>query len=209
MSAVAIALLIAAAPTINLPNVETWTVEQRIDYLAEAQARFAEPVNSTLYENPDVRAEIRRIGFLKGCQLAQQARRDALDQHFPELKAGYAEAIRKAVSEDMLKSVRFITFDLPPLRGAKFRLGREAERSMASEFSATRIDMTKRFVELSGPLPTNSDPAANRVTPRADVAGALGIAGDYDLDNPGFLGLACAEATIDPAFRPQISGGNP
>src|SRR3546814_17115944 len=61
---------------------EAWTVEQRIDYLAEGQARFAQPVSHKLYENPEVRAEIRRIGFLNGCQLVKQARKDVLNAHF-------------------------------------------------------------------------------------------------------------------------------
>ena len=200
--------LTLAAPTIALPDPAAWTVEQRVDYLAEGQARFAQPVSHALYEDPKVRAEIRRIGFLNGCKLVEQARKGVLDAHFDQLKTGYAAAIRKTVDENMLKTARFLSFNASPLMSAGFRLRREAERSMASEFATIRVELPKRFFELSGQLPTNNDPAANRIKPRADIAGALGITGDYDLDSAGYLGLACAEAMIDPKIRPQISGGH-
>src|SRR3546814_11616475 len=103
---------------------EAWTVEQRIDYLAEGQARFAQPVSHKLYENPEVRAEIRRIGFLNGCQLVKQARKDVLNAHFVQLKTGYTAAIRKTVDENMLKTTRFLSFNASPLMSASFRLQR-------------------------------------------------------------------------------------
>ncbi len=200
--------LMSAAPAISVPDPATWSVEQKIDYLAAGQARFAEPVSSALYDNPEVRAEIRRVGFLKGCQLVSQARKDVLAVHFSTLKAGYTAAIRKTVDENMLKAARFLSFNASPLTRASFRLRRESERSLAPEFAAIRIELSKRFFEISSPLPTETDPAANRIKPKADIAGAMGIAGDYDLDNPGYLGLACAEALIDPKYRPHISGGS-
>src|SRR3546814_17588594 len=107
----------------------------------------------------------------------------------------------------MLKTTLFLSFNASPLMSASFRLQREAERSMASEFATIRVELPKRFFELSGQFPTNNDPAANRIKPKPDVAGALGITGDYDIDNAGHIGLACDEGMNDPNIPQQPSGG--
>src|SRR3546814_20742065 len=120
---------------------EAWTVEQRIDYLAEGQARFAQPVSHKLYENPEVRAEIRRIGFLNGCQLVKQARKDVLNAHFVQLKTGYTAAIRKTVDETMLKTTRFLSFNASQLMSTSFLIQPDAARSMASKVTTIPDDL--------------------------------------------------------------------
>ena len=200
-------LALIAAQTIVLPDASAWSVDQRIAYLAESEARLGLRIERPVYADPAIRAEIRRVGFSAGCSAFGRARREVVDRHAAALTPYFEAAIRRLIPAERIAETRFLSFLATPLTGYQSRVSNAAEQAADAELTAARADLRATFLAYTAPVATNDDPSANVVMPRTDIARALGIEGAWDLDNPNHVSMACLEQLISPNQRPIISGG--
>jgi hypothetical protein len=204
---IAIALALALAPTVVVPDARSWSVEQRIAYLAESQARFSHPLELSIYGDAEMRAEIRRVGFARGCEILHRAGRETALRYAPLLKPYYEAAIRHRIPAQIIGEARIVSFLATPFTIYQRRVAEDAEQSGAALFAQARSELRSTILTQTGPLPTEADPAANVVMPRPDMAAALDLKGAWDLDNPAQMAMACSEQVIPPHMRPQITTG--
>ena len=203
------AIALAAMQAITVPEATAWTVDQRIAHLAESEARLATRIERPLFEDRAIRAEFRRVGFAAGCSAFGRARREVVPRHVPVLKPHFEAAIRKLIPVEQIAKARFLSFLASPLMAYHRRVADAAERAAATELAGATAELRTTFLSRTAAVPTNRDPAANVVMPRADIARALGVEGPWNLDNPHPVAMACAEQLISPNQRPLISGGGP
>jgi hypothetical protein len=201
-----LAAALAVAPVV-VPGAQGLSVDQRIDVLAQHEARGRTRIYSAIFEDPAMRAEVRRIGFATGCSTVNGAGKEVIGRHAPALQAEIARAIRTVIPTERLAEARALSFLAMPLNIYQRRVERELERGGGAVLTLARDDMRRAFLARSKALPTSSDPADNKVLPRPDVAAALGHRGYWDLDNPAQLAFACADLLISPSVRPTITTG--
>lgn len=201
------AFALIAAQTIVSPDPSAWTVDQRIAYLAESEARMANRIEGAVYADPAIRAEIRRVGFSAGCSAFGRARREVVNRHASALTPHFEAAIRRLVPLERITEAPFLSFLWSSLSAYQRRVSNAAEQSAEAELAGARADLRATFLSYTAPLATNGDPSANVVMPRTDIARALGVEGAWNLDNPNHLSMACLEQLISPDQRPIISGG--
>jgi hypothetical protein len=203
-------MLIAAAlamAQLVVPAGDGLSVEQRVALLARTYGPSSRLIERVIFDDPAMRAEIRRIGFARGCDAAVSARREVGDRHAAALRAAYVDAIRRVIPEQMLAQARPVSFVAGPLTIYSGRVEREVQRSAAPLFAVIAADMRRSFLARTGPMAATTDEADNRIVPRRDIAVALGIGVYWDLDNPNHLAMACIEQRISPSLRPTITTG--
>jgi hypothetical protein len=200
----ALALALAAAPVV-LPTAQGLSVERRVAVLAATNVGIVR-FRAVVYEDPALRAELRRVGFATGCALAKRAAYEVTARHEPALRPPLEQAIAQVVPTQKIEEARALSFLVMPLLPYQARVIAAYKRTAAAPLAEARRDVRRTFLGYARPLPA-ADPAANEIMPRPDIAAALGVRGKWDLDNPLQLEMACAEQTISPTIRPTITTG--
>ncbi|GEM_PF-2525054 len=176
-----------------------------LERLAIVESRLPLRLSDVIYEDAGLRAEIRRIGFEKGCRAVEDSRRDVSGVFVPKLVPATVAAIRRIVPAESLNGARGLSFIRSPLLVYKGRIEAELDATAGPLLQSAYAAMRDSFTARVKAMPTTQDASANVVMPKGDVATALGIKGAYDLDKPTQLAFACVELLIAPAARPTIS----
>jgi len=203
-------MLVAAAlamAQLVVPSGDGLSVEQRTALLAATYSPASRLIEHMVYDDPAMRAEIRRVGFARGCEAVGAARREVGDRHAGALRAAYADAIRRVIPTQRLAEARPVSFVVGPLAMYGRRVENEVQRSAVQLLAALSVDMRRSFLARTRPMPSTTNEADNRIAPRADIAAAFGIDGFWDLDNSNQLAVACNEQRISPELRPTITTG--
>lgn len=201
-------MLVAAAlamAQIVVPSGDGLSVEQRISLLAAEYGPAPRIIERVVYNDPALRAEIRRVGFARGCDAVGSARREVGTRHVEGLRTAYAAAIRTVIPVQRLAEARPVSFVAGPLSIYGRRVEDEVERSAAPLLAVVAEDMRRTFLARTGPTPTTTNEADNRIAPKGDIAAALGIGAHWDLDNPNHMSMACIEQRMPPHLRPTIT----
>jgi hypothetical protein len=201
------ALALFAAPVMHLPNVSAWPLDQRIAYLAVSEARMARRLEDAVYEDPTMRAEIKRVGLTRGCDALASASKESIALFAGVLAPHFESAIRLNIPAQRINDARFLSFSAMPFASYRHRVVEQAERSGSADIARARADLRERFLQRTRPIETTRNDADNVVMPRPDTGAALGIAGPWNLDKPSQLAMACIEHTIRPEARPEIIVG--
>lgn len=194
-------LLAQAAATADASPVS----DQALKELALRESLLPRHLTNVVLDDPAMRAEIRRVGFEKGCRAMAESRNEVGQQYRAALVPATVVAIRKFVPEPRLSQMRPRSFVIGPLQIYKVRIGDEVERTAGSVLSAARDAMRLAFRRRTSANPDTTSPSDNVVMPRADIATAVGFKAAYDLEKPSHLGMACAEMLIPSAIRPRIT----
>jgi hypothetical protein len=173
--------------------------------LATVESRLPLRLSSLVYDDARLRAEMKRIGFQKGCRAVRDSRRDVSEEFVPKLVPATVVAIRRVVPAERLNEMRLLSFVVGPLQIYKSRVDAELDATAGPILQSAYDAMRSSFTARTKGIPTEQHESANVVAPKADVAAALRLKGAYDLDNPAQLSLACAELLISPGARPTIS----
>lgn len=195
----------AAIPCAAVAQVTPSVPDSSLERLATVESRLPLRLSYVVYDDARLRAEIKRIGFEKGCRAVQDSRREVSDEFVPRLVPATVAAIRRVVPAERLNDMRVLSFVVGPLQIYEGRVDAELDATAGPELQSAYDAMRNSFLARTKVIPTERHQSANVVAPKADVAAALGIKGTYDLDNPAQLGLACAELLISPGSRPKIS----
>lgn len=183
--------------------------DEVLERIAVNESRLRVRLGPVIYDDPAMRAEIRRIGFEKGCHAVADSRREVVARYALELVPATVEAIRKRVPANQLSEMRARSFLATPLVAYASRIDAEIERIAPDILTAADEAMRQSFLRQAQSYPDVTDPAANKIIPRADIAATGIIQGYYDLDKPSHLALACADFLISPDARPKITTSSP
>jgi hypothetical protein len=202
-----LAALALASAQVTVPSAAGMSVDERIAALARREAAGSGRIESAIFDDAAMRAEVRRVGFASGCSIVGDIGRQVAARHAAALEPGIARAIRNVIPAQRMAEARAISFLVGPLTSYQGRVSAEVERTGGEQLARARNDMRRTFLARSRPLPTAADPNANRVAPRPDVAAALGHRGNWNLDDPAQMRFACMEQRISPQVRPRITTG--
>jgi hypothetical protein len=203
-------MLVASAlamAQIVVPSGDGLSVDQRIALLSAGASRTTSRIERVVYRDPALRAEIRRVGFVRGCDAVGVAGREVRDRHAEALRAALAAAIRGAVPARILAEARPVSFVAGPLATYGRRVEEQLERSSGPLLADLAEDMRRSFLARTAPMQATANEADNRIAPKPDIAAALGIGDHWDLDNPNQIAMACSEQRIPPHLRPTITTG--
>lgn len=203
-------MLVAAAlamTQIVVPSGDGLSIDQRIALLSASASRTTGRIERAVYRDPALRAEIRRVGFARGCDAVGLAGREVRERHAEALRAALAAAIRTTVPAHILAEARPVSFVAGPLVTYGRRVEEQLERSSGPLLADLAEDMRRRFLARTAPMQATADEADNRIAPRPDIAAALGIGDHWDLDSPNQVAMACSEQRIPPRLRPTIATG--
>lgn len=178
--------------------------DQALQDLAIRENRLSRRLYPLIYDDPSMRAEIKRVGFEKGCRAIADSKQEVSLRFAPMLVPATVAAIRKIVPEPQLSEMRFRSFFTGPMRIYTKRIDNELDRTASTSLNAAYSAMRAAFLKRTRQFPATGNPADNIVMPKADIVAALGLKGAYDLDNPAHLGMACAELLIPAPLRPTI-----
>jgi hypothetical protein len=190
----------AESGPVPLPKEQAETQLREIATRAASSGFFLADV---IYDDPKMRAEIRRVGFANGCAIIYNSFNEAYIRHADALLPLFVEATRKAVPLFRLR--------VHPMSNALMygrRIKNDVENSGLPAIAAAQDDMRRTFVSYSAKLPTVRNQSVNLVKPKSDLAKALGVTGNWDLDKSTHLQMACVEQAISPRNRPTISTGD-
>lgn len=202
---------VPAAPTLTdadrpaAPVGQSSVSDQALEQLAIRESRLPGRLYRLIYDDPSMRAEIRRVGFEKGCRAIVDGKRQVSLQFVPALVPATVAAIRKVVPEPRLSEMRFRSFISGPMRVYARRIDDEIDRTASASLRMAYEAMRIAFLQRTHQLPATKNPKDNVIMPRADIAEAVGLQGPYDLDNPAHLGMACADLLIPAEKRPAIT----
>lgn len=208
------ALLLTGLLTV-LPLGSTWAseppaVSREPQVMASIRSGVIGPrLMNVIKNDPALRAEIRRVGFEKGCRAMADSSREVTDRYGEILKPEMLAAIRDSVPTEVLAGPNYLTFLGGPLIGFRRRITTLFERAGAEKLAAADAEVRDAFLKRTRPQPDTTDPSANIVKPRDDINAVFGYGASYDLDHPAQLGLACSDLLIHPAVRPKITVGPP
>ena len=203
---IGLALTLTAAPVV-LPGARGLSADERVAVLAASNVGLVR-LRTVVYDDPALRAELRRVGLAAGCEGAKRADYEVTARHEAQLRPALEQAIRQVIPPEKLEEARALSFLTMPLLPYQARVAAAYERAGAAPLAQARQDMRETFLGYTKSLPP-AGPGANDITPRADIAAALGVRAKWDLDNPAQLGMACAEQTMPPDLRPTITTGSP
>jgi len=178
--------------------------DQALEDLAIRESRLSRRLSPLIYDDPSMRAEIKRVGFEKGCRALDDSRREIGLRFAPALAPATVAAIRKIVPEPQLSEMRFRSFVTGPMHVYTRRIDIELERTASESLNAAYSAMRAAFLKRTRAFPATGNPADNIVMPKSDITAAVGLKGAYNLDNPAHLGMACAELLIPAPLRPTI-----
>lgn len=198
-------VLSAAIPCVASAQGAQTVPDASLERLAMVESRLPLRLSDVIYEDAGLRAEIRRIGFEKGCRAVEDSRRDVSSVFVPKLVPATVAAIRRIVPAERLNDARGLSFIRSPLLVYKVRIEDELDATAGPLLQSAYAAMRDSFTTRVKAMPTAQDASANVVVPKSDIATVLGIKGAYDLDKPAQLALACVELLISPAVRPTIS----
>jgi hypothetical protein len=159
----------------------------------------------TVTDDSELRAAMRRVGFVSACDALAATRREVGRRHIERFGRTAVAMIRRMIPAERLAGARFISFVQMPLATYRGRIENALERD--GVFTAAQADMRATYLARLTAMPATDDPDANVIIPRADIARALSVSGPWNLDDPAQVGMACAEQLIPPDRRPTISGG--
>jgi hypothetical protein len=199
---------VTAAPGADrtvMPVVQSAISDQALEQLAARESRLPGRLNRLIYDAPSMRAEIKRVGFEKGCHAIADSRREVSLQFVPALVPPTVAAIRKIVPEPRLSETRPRSFVFGPMRIYANRIDEEIDRT-ASDVLTTAYDaMRTAFLTRTHGMATTRNPADNIIMPRPDIAAFGSLNGPYNLDNPAHLSMACADLLTPADRRPTIT----
>ncbi|MCI4589334.1 hypothetical protein MOK15_04385 [Sphingobium sp. BYY-5] len=187
------------------PVIQSTVTDDVLKQLAIAESRVPSRLYRVIYDDPSMRAEIKRVGFEKGCRAVAESKRQVSRQFVPSLVPATVAAIRKIVPEPHLSEMRPRSFIVGPMRIYTKRIDDEIDRTASPLLMATYAAMRAEFLGRMRELPTSRNPEDNIVMPKTDIAAFGSLNGAYDLDNPAQLGMACADFLIRPEQRPTIT----
>lgn len=187
------------------PTAPSTVSDAALERLATRESRLPGRLYRLIYDDPSMRAEVRRVGFAKGCQAIADSRQEVSLRFVPMLVPATVTAIRKIVPEPQLSEMRFRSFVSGPLHIYARRIDDELDRTASASLNHAYSAMRAAFLKRTREFPVTENPADNIVMPKADIAAMLGMKGPYDLDKPSHLGMACAEALIPADERPTIT----
>ncbi len=196
-----------AVPCAAMAQAPSPVTDATLERLATVESRLPLRLDYVVYEDAGLRAEIKRVGFEKGCHAVRESRRAVSDAFVPKLVPATVAAIRHVVPAARLDEMRVLSFSMGPLRVYKIRIEDELDATAGPILQSAYAAMRDTFAARTKLLPTEPSLSANVVATKADIAAALGLAATYDLDKPAQLAMACAELLISPAQRPKISLG--
>ena len=202
-----LAAALLALMQLVVPSAQGLSLDQRVELLADFEATNRYRLETAIFEDPEMRAEIRRVGFARGCGAVDEASRSVAPRHAEALRPYAAQAIRTVIPAQYLQQARVVTFLVMPLSMYSARVEARIAQLAAEPLGVARRDMRAAFVRIASALPTSTQPQDNIVMPRADIAAALGQNGPWDLDNMAQLHFACSDARISPAIRPTFTTG--
>jgi hypothetical protein len=182
-------------------------VEARVQALAARGSLLHTRLMDAILSDPTMRTEWRRVGFAKGCRILYESKTDVAGRHLPNLIPSTVAAIHKYVPPQRLAELPTLSFTYGGLQIYRHQVESELDRTSGAEIASAVEDMRRTYSDRTRALPSTQNPADNVVTPKADIAAALGIKGAWNLDNPAQLGMACADLRIAPELRPKITTG--
>jgi hypothetical protein len=203
-----ISLAIMLATQVVVPGGQGRSIEERVAILAESAAANSGRVESVVFDDPTMRAEVRRVGFKAGCMAVAESSREVINRHLPLLRPYAVQAVRAAIPEQRLAEATHISFIAPPLTMYSGRVKAKLDEIAAGPIAAARADMRAAFLKRTAKSPDSGEVAEQSIKPRQDISAALGLNGRWDFNNPAHMSLACMELRISPAVRPKISGGS-
>lgn len=205
MSQALLLLSILGSATPATPPPRPPVTDAALERLAISEDRLSSRLMYVIYDDPALRAEIKRVGFERGCRAVAASRNDISAKFVPLLVPATVAAIRHVIPAERLNQIWPLSFFVGPMQVYKGRVDAELDKTAQPILDTAYAEMRQTFLARVKALSATSDASANRVMPRADIAGALGITGAYDLDKPSQLGMACAEVLISPSMRPTIT----
>jgi hypothetical protein len=176
--------------------------------LAALESRLPVKLSRLIYGDPAMRAEIRRVGFVKGCHAIAESRREVGTQFVPLLVPATVAVVRKIVPEARLSAMPVRSFSSGPLSLYTKRIDDEIERTASVTLTQAYAAMRAAFLARTRKMPATRSPADNVVMPKADIAAFGSLKGAYDLDNPAHLSMACADLLIPASRRPTITASS-
>lgn len=200
--------MIAVAVALLVQNTQPLAVPQSVELLASGSILHSR-LGWLILDDPALRGELRRVGFDKGCRALATSRNEVAARFASELAPATSAAIRKIVPAERIDAANPRAFLVGPMTVYRDRIANELGNTAGDTLARAETDVRAGFLQRTRSQPDVSDPKANIVVPRPDIARALNLGATYDLDNPAQLGMACAELLISPANRPAISGGGP
>ncbi|MCW6530756.1 hypothetical protein NED98_10920 [Sphingomonas sp. MMSM20] len=198
-------MIALATLTANPVAAQSALPDQALEQLATRESRLQQYLSKAFYEDPEMRAEFKRVGFANACRAVADSRREVAVEFVPALVPATVAAIKKIVPEQRLAEARPRSLSVGPLWIYAERIDEEIKRTAPEILASATAAMRKSFLKRTSPYATTRVAADNIVRPRADIAGAVGLKDTYDLDNPAQIRLACAEFLISPRDRPTIT----
>ena len=187
------------------PHVHPPLTDAILEQIATNESRLPSKLHDLILYDPAMRAEIRRVGFEKGCKAMEMSSAEVSGQRRAALVQPTVKAIRAIVPEAILNDMWPRSFFVGRLSAFRVRIDAELDRSAAPILAAAYDEMRDTFLKRTKTYPDTTASGDNVVMPKADIAKALDLNRPFDLDKPAELGLACAELLISPAARPTIT----
>lgn len=144
------ATLAGAAAAQTSPSVSDASLER----LATLESRLPQRLSYLVYDDVKLRAEIKRIGFEKGCRAVNDSRREVSDAFVPKLVPATVASIRRVVPADRLNSMRVLSFFVGPLQIYKGRIDADLDATAAPILQSAYDAMRRSFVARTKIIPT-------------------------------------------------------
>ncbi len=178
------------------------------DEALAAFARNESPLSfwltETITRDPALRTEMRRVGFATGCKVLAESQNSVTLRFRDRLVAATVKSVRDMVPADRLEEMKILSFVVGPMQIYKARVLDQVRADEAAVISDAEAEMRSIFLSRTAVVDSIVGDEANIIMPKPDIATALQIAGEYDLDNPNHIMLACAEQHISADQLPAI-----
>ena len=159
----------------------------------------------TITSDPAMRAEMRRVGFATACNVLAESRNSVVMRYRERLVPATVKSVRDTVPADGLEEMKILSFLVGPMQIYKARILDQVRVDGAAVISDAEAEMRSAFLSRTAVIDSIVGDEANIIMPKPDIATALQIDGEYDLDNPNQIMLACAEQHIGADQRPVIT----
>lgn len=199
----AAALLLAQA---TVPSGKGLTEEQRIDILAREIVHGAF-TQMDLFDDPEVRSEMKRVGLDRACPIAGHATRTSLigesDAIFPLAR----QAVGEKFPAERLNTLRLVSFLMGSAHVYKSRVEARFDELAKVHLTVIRANAKTVFTGLTKTIPDQPqlDPQET-LLPQAVVSG-FGADPAQTFEKPALLSVACLTRQIPTEGSLQIKSG--
>lgn len=189
-----------------VPSGEAMSSEQRVEVLARnVTARSFTMID--LFENADLRAEMKRVGLAEGCPVADRASREAVRNAHDQIIPHAREAVRSVIPADRLDAMRPVSFMMGTgslYEGrVRARLAELADKTLGGVRKRAETAFTTQSANLPDWTPSPDDePLLHPV-----AVNALGADPAKTFDSAPLLSLACMMRSPPKAGNLTISSG--